>query len=790
MKTSARAGRPPSSGARGRARAAGALLVAALLATAAAFGGVVPEGRGLAHLLVAAALLAAAALPDRALARAGALQPVAVGFGALALAVLIGLLPLPRALLAVLAPATAAAHEHRAVWTLSLLPERTADELALFVLLLGVGLAAGAWAVVRGRRTTVERAVLASCALLVAVAGAHHLAGATDLFGVLPSGLAPGRFFAPFVDANHFGAAFVLGLPVVLGVVERERVGAGAWIAGGVVGAVGLWLLLASGSRGGAAGLVVAMGALAGSRGGRLRATSALVAAVAVGVLAFGAGHRAAGWSLDVRPLAWRAALDGLPGAWFAGSGGGTVSAVVDRHRRDATGYAWGHLHADPLEWLVETGLVGLVALAVAAAALAPRPSTDPRAKAWTLGLLALGVNSLVEFPLQVPAIAMAAAALLVCRRIVFGHERPARPGRIRALLLAAALLQPVGAAWTFRTGLADRAARDALAWHDDADRGRSGAERLRRLAPWRSEAALVAGWEAAARGRWEEAAAVARALRVAHAHDPTALRNAAALAAGAGHRDDALEMLDRAERLAPRDWRTAVARARLASPEEAVERWRAAFANGAPPRFLDEAWEALPVGVVWVDALADAPGYRQVALARMLERQGDVESALLAWERARMLDGRGPPSNGHVTALLRAGRLDEAHALAREALLHRADDPALLEQLAAVHLARGDTETATSLLLRAGDRRPSARVQALRTVAAEGGTGAALDLVRRLELVGVESAELRLELARLYAEEGDRAACLRQVDRAELAASGRHDEALRRMRARCRGER
>src|SRR5690606_13558145 len=206
-------------------------------------------------------------------------------------------------------------------------------------------------------------------------------------------------------------------------------------------------------------------------------------------------------------PLAWRAALHGLPGAWFAGSGGGTVSAVVDRHRLDDTGYAWGHLHADPLEWLVETGLVGLAAVGVAAWALAPRPSDDPRAGWWTLGLVALGVNSLVEFPLQMPAIALAAVALLVCRRLVFDARRSASPGAVRALLVGVALLQGLGAAWSLRAGVAERASRDALAWHVDRARGRQGAGILGRVAPWRVEVALVEAWEAAAAGRPDEAA-------------------------------------------------------------------------------------------------------------------------------------------------------------------------------------------------------------------------------------------------------------------------------------------
>src|SRR5690606_1852550 len=153
----------------------------------------------------------------------------------------------------------------------------------------------------------------------------------------------------------------------------------------------------------------------------------------------------------------------------------------------------------------------------------------------------------------------------------------------------------------------------------------------------------------------WEGAAEAARAVRASHPHDPVALRSAAALAARAGRREAAVEMLDRAERLAPLDWRTSIARARIAAPDEALGHWRSAFAQGAPPRFLDEAWRALPIGLVWVDALAEAPGYRQVALARMLERKGEHEAALLAWERARMLDGRGPPPGGHVAALLRA---------------------------------------------------------------------------------------------------------------------------------------
>lgn len=784
MTIGAREGRRPSS--RNRIRALGALTLLVIATSVLAFGGVLHESRALVHGLLTVGLLIAASLPDRALARAGGLVRVGVGFGALTLAVGVGLLPLPHGLLSLLAPLTADAHPDRAWWTLSILPERTVDELALFVMLLGVALLTGAWAALRRRRSTVEWALLVWCMVLVAVGGAHHLAGASRLFGMLPSGLAPGGFFAPFVDANHHGAALALGLPVVASLCAREPIGSGTWWLAALTAVSSVFLMVASGSRGAALGLVVAMCVLAWEGSRRQRLISGAVLLGAIVVVVSGSLRSSTGWSLDVRPLAWRAALEGLPGTWLAGSGGGTVFWMVDRHRLDDTGYVWGHLHNDPLEWMVETGLVGLLAFGVALWALAPRASRDPRSRPLTAGLVAVGVNSLVEFPLQIPGIALAAAALLVCRRILFDRAQGVAPGRVRAFLLVAALLQPLGAFWSHRAGLVDRARVDAMAWHDDAERGRDGARALRRLAPWRPEALLVEAWETAAAGRWDEAAELSRQIRRAHPHDPTALRAAATLVAAAGHPEEAGEILDRAEALAPRDWRTAVVRARLAPPDEAVERWRQALAYGAPPSILGEAYEALPVGLVWLDAMAHAPAWRQAALARMLDAHGETDVALLAWERARMLDGRDPPTLPHITALARAGRLDEALALSREALSRGGEDPMLLERVAQIHLERGEVDRAVEQFLRAGERRPGSRALAVRALASERGDRAALDLIRRLELTGTETASLRLELAAHYADVGDHARCVQQVDGAERRAAGRHQAALAAARERC----
>lgn len=787
MKTTAKGAQRPSSRGRYRLRALGALPVLSIATSAAFFGGVFPESRALVHLLLTLGLLTAASLPDRTLARAGALLPVTGAFGALILAVAVGLVPLPMRLLTVLAPGVAEAHAGRTWWTLSILPERTADELGFFVLLLGIALVTGTWATLRRRRGTVEWVCLIGCAALAATAGAHHLAQESRLFGVFPSGLAPGGFFAPFVDANHFGAAMVLGLPVVFGVVARERLGSVAWLLGVLTGVAGLYLMEASRSRGAAVGLAVAMLGFMVMGSVRQRIVGVTAMAGGLVVVVTGSLQSASGLSLDVRLLAWRAALDGWWGGWFAGTGGGTISWVVDRHRRDTTGYLWGHLHHDPLEWFVETGLLGVAALCVAVVLLAPRRAKDPRAQWWTLGLLALAINSLVEFPLQMPAIAMAATALLVCRLLVFTDPRSVSPRWLRGILLGAAALQLVGAAWSIRSGAVERARNEVMTWHDEPERSREGVDTLRRWAPWRPEIELVEGWEALAGGRVEGALEAARAIRGSHPHDPDALRGAAALAARAGRHEEALEIYARAAAMAPRDWRTSLARARLEHGERAVQHWREAFAHGAPPSFVREAFEHMPVGLVWVDALTQAPAYRQASLARTLASLGEVDAALLAWERARMLDSRGPPHPSHLALLGRAGRLDEAIKLGRDALDAAPDDPLLLETLGELHAARGETDRAVELFLRAGERRPAARSLAVRTLAGVRGSDDALALIRRIDLTGGETGSLHLELARHLAELGDREGCRQQVDRAERKASGRLTAEIRGLRDRCR---
>lgn len=124
------------------------------------------------------------------------------------------------------------------------------------------------------------------------------------------------------------------------------------------------------------------------------------------------------------RDLTWAAALD----VWPVGAGLGSFATVFPHYQAEVFSYYFvEHAHSDFLQWLMETGLPGLLVAALALALVAARVVTLVRDRAgagrWReadrvsvaagLGLLALALHAWVDFPLHIPANAMLGAFLL-----------------------------------------------------------------------------------------------------------------------------------------------------------------------------------------------------------------------------------------------------------------------------------------------------------------------------------------------------------------------------------------
>jgi O-antigen ligase len=259
--------------------------------------------------------------------------------------------------------------------------------------------------------------------------------------------------FGPFVNKNHFAGWMLMTVPLALGLAMAQASGPHAaprnaasvlvWLsepAGGrfllyLVAAVIMALsLVMAGSRSGLGCFAVAIcggAAWATRRQSRGVIIGAIVAAVALVVVALQwAGHDAAlqrfggdGDSLGMRLSIWRMSAALISRFPLFGTGMNTFGTAMIVYQPSAEVH-YNEAHNDYLQLLVEGGLVGfaLVLAAIGAAIVAIRrrfrAGDDGQAACWvrtgaTTGLVAIALQSLVEFSLQMPGTAVLFAVLL-----------------------------------------------------------------------------------------------------------------------------------------------------------------------------------------------------------------------------------------------------------------------------------------------------------------------------------------------------------------------------------------
>jgi O-antigen ligase len=450
------------------------------------FGGVLPAAR---HAIVPLGL-GGAGLGLLLSARRGAPALPAIPLWPFAGLLLVGalqLVPMPLALLRLVAPASAAvwapaSEAARAVLgpgprPVSIAPAATLLGLASLGAILGLALVA-APALAEGRRA--ERAAAA------VVAGGVGLA----LFGVFAAArLGPRLYglwevpttspFGPFVSKNHFAGytamAALLALGLALGIARRHGSGwtrakhAPAVVASAVAAAVMATSVLVARSRGGAlalAGGAAAMALLllrASPRSGRAgRLLPGVMVAVGVGAAVFAVLPDAvrerlvSGQDAAFRLAIWRDAL--LVGAAgpVAGHGLGSFGDALPRFKQGHGSLRVDHAENDYLELLAEAGLVGLALAVLAAAGTAWGAASRSRSVPSELsglgagalgGLGALAVHSLVDFSLRIPSNALLAAFLLAMAAATRGVRGPELSRRAAGVASGLALLS--ASAWS-----------------------------------------------------------------------------------------------------------------------------------------------------------------------------------------------------------------------------------------------------------------------------------------------------------------------------------------------------
>jgi tetratricopeptide (TPR) repeat protein len=381
--------------------------------------------------------------------------------GLLALLALLQLVPLPRALFGILAPGHA---RDLAV----LLPERSFSEATTdpgltgqaamrLVLLLGAGLAVLRFAG-GPRRGWIVLGALAGAAALGSAYGILEANVLGDRVLGLEKVREGGGVTGTFFYRGSFAAFTAAGLGIsAAGLVAAFR-GRRPALAAGAAMAVAILVtgLLLSRSRAGlaAGGLALGVGLALRMRSARARwsvAGLALVAVLGAGLLTGSVRERftylGGGGShgfLDIRVPAWSSTLDLAAGRPVLGAGIGAYRRAIHLTQSPDNPGELYFAHSDPLNLLAEGGAIGLflgAALAVLGLAGALRLARERDSPACGVGtacaagLAGLLLMAAVDFPLQIPALALALVVLL------FLPAANAGPGRLIGRRLLAVLV-------------------------------------------------------------------------------------------------------------------------------------------------------------------------------------------------------------------------------------------------------------------------------------------------------------------------------------------------------------
>ncbi len=664
-----------------------AALLFALLAGAAVWqGGVTPAGAATLQLGAAALALAAACRPELRGAPAGALA-VALAWSGLALG--------------------------STLWSVSRDPSLDGAGALLAGAVVFV-LAAALLDPGQRRRFAMRFAALGAAVGSLAIASAlpgeravrpfgnpNHLAG----WLLLPTGIALVHVLRGGIPSRGRRETALLWFGLltlgIAGVVATRSRGA---VVAGLVAVAGLGALVRLGPRRSLP--------LLGAAGAAAAVALALLPALLPDVLP---AHPAAGESsAGMRWALYGAVARAIPAQAPLGVGIGAFGPGFHALRPGTIPYRVDQAHSEPLHGALELGIPFVALLGVTICAATRRAALRlPRSGSRTtwglaVALLALAAHALVDFPLHVPAIALAGAVLAgaLWRATQSGATTRSDATATRVVLAALGALLLVLAGTRTAALAAERRAELALARGDFAAAERAARVGLRlrpaRAALWglvgeaAEEAHRIGAEGAAARVR----ARAARARAVAASPREAALHLAAARTEWrAGALGSALRAVARARDLDRNSAAPELVRARMLL--EAGRREEAASAVRAA---VERQWWVSDVALLALLRATDDPKLVQAAVprdavvlrqaGRLLRRHGHARAAADSFDRAVRLEPGDVDLVLEATgAWLHAGATARARDTLRRGLARRPEDPRLVEALARLPVERAQRE-------------------------------------------------------------------------------------------------
>lgn len=361
-------------------------------------------------------------------------------------------------------------------------PSSTRHGLALLVLLASAAYVAHRIAASeRGRAAIVSAVALVGMAA-VAITAAHEALGARALYGVYEPRLATPVLLGPLLNPNHLGCLFALTAAVALGLAldgTRRSAARAGWA---LCAATATAATLLTQSRGAAvallAGGAVCAGAALGQRlrGRDLRQASSRLTldSVAIGVVALcalallvytsgtGVSEQLRDTSSDEwhaprsKYAAWRSAMELVAEAPWLGVGRGAFESTFARVHGAAGRVTFSHPENEYVQAVVEWGVLGALVLAACIGWLAMTATRRWRTGALSAaalgGCVVVAVQSVVDFGLELPGLALPMIALLATLVQMPVRENAGRGRRGTLALRVAACLGVLAATVSLAT--------------------------------------------------------------------------------------------------------------------------------------------------------------------------------------------------------------------------------------------------------------------------------------------------------------------------------------------------
>lgn len=484
-----------------RDRIAVSAALAALATAVLAVGGALRPVQAAVAVLVALAL--GAQLPSRR--RIERASPLVVALGLAAGLTALQLVPLPDALVEQLNPTGAALRDQGVAiadvgyWpSLSMDAAGSAAALAFFVILLGVAIVAIRFSATERGRYRVLAAVAGVCGLVSIVVGVHELLGATSLYGVYEPAQATPTILGPLLNTNHLAGLTAMGTIAALALAATGKQRTNVRLLWGGVFIACLVTTLAGQSRGGtlamiAGGIVTAVVLVAQrilrsrDRSVAARRRQFLVGSLPLGIVALcalvlivyvsagGVAQQLSDTSLTeiAEPrskfAAWRSSVELVREAPWTGVGRGALEPAFTRVHPASAHVTFSHLENEYVQAIVEWGIPGAIALALALGWLAVvairRWRDGPLAAGALGGLAAIAVQSNVDFGVELLGVAVPATALAAT--VAYAPLREVAGGALwRARVLRALHVVALGAAaLVLMSPISTSVAEDHEAW-------------------------------------------------------------------------------------------------------------------------------------------------------------------------------------------------------------------------------------------------------------------------------------------------------------------------------------